>query len=72
MTPPLTASVAVGDRYLYTTPDKRVIHYRVTKIRHDGTWVTLVPEEPRWGVVGMAPASLATSYGWAREEGESA
>ena len=58
---PVTAQLKVGDRYLYTTPDGRVAHYRLTAVK-------LEADEPEWGDVTIRPEGLATSYGWARDE----
>jgi len=71
---PADSTVAVGDRFTYTAADGRVAHYQVTATDVVAPWyrmtgsVVLVADEPGWGTVTMAPASLASSMGWAREQ----
>jgi hypothetical protein len=71
--------VNVGDRYTYTTPDNRTVHYQVVRLDTavNGTadaWcvecalIRLEADEPGWLPVQMASAGLASSYGWARDE----
>jgi hypothetical protein len=64
---PVTAPVAVGSRYVYTTPDGRHAHYRVTELTGAES-VTLQADEPEWGDVTIRQEGLATSYGWAQDE----
>jgi hypothetical protein len=66
-----TPVMTVGERFTYATPDGRFVHYRVSHVDVPFTrgCARLQADEPGWADVLITAESLASSYGWAGEEG---